>query len=150
MQFLFLGILLLEKLLHLEDWQSDHLLVKLYPLLLSNFMRLRLKLHIKCLDFIFGILVHVQLISWTKGILAFWHVVINQRFSHVDGADAVVLMYDLTSFGSLHTARELLNSMYVNTRWFMRGKEYLCFYLATNLIFAEKMEEEMYTKRFKV
>ena len=60
--------------------------------------------------FIFGILVHVIGSSWSKVLLEHNPFVGIFKHRHIDEADAVLVMYDLTSFETLHCARQLIDS----------------------------------------
>ena len=60
--------------------------------------------------FIFGVLVHVIGSSWSKVLLEHNPFVGIFKRRHIDEADAVLVMYDLTSFETLHCARQLIDS----------------------------------------
>ena len=63
-------------------------------------------------DFIFGILVFLLKSSWSKVLLEHHTLVSIHKLRHIDEADALLVMYDLTSFETLHCARQLIDSIY--------------------------------------
>ena len=104
-QFLLLEISPLGKQQHLEDSPTDLMRAKLYPLLPYNSTQQRSKWEPEPSECTSGIQVTPPLSSRAEVLLAVRSIVLQYSFRHVDESDAVVVMYDLTSFASLHTAR---------------------------------------------